>query len=333
MDECGRPGPAPRGHSGKFEYPTRDAEPAGGATARQVALHRGVPVPPLPRSRAALRGRADACPDVRRAGHPGARADRRHRAAARHLRAVRRVPRHDRRDLRVQHRRARLPAGGDRRRVPRRRVPQRSRRVGRRSARPREAAPQPPVDRRARRGRARAGRHARRGRALGPARPGRPRELHLRERGVGRGVRAGGVGRSVLGPDRADRVVGHQPRSDRAGDARSDPHRHADPLGRGPAVGRQGAAQHPAHRRRRAEGCAQHRHADHGLDRPGHQAGGDVQPAARHRRRAGAAGPRPAGVGPQLRQQDQLASSSRTGAAPTSGPATSARAATTPSSR
>ena len=35
----------------------------------------------------------------------------------------------------------------------------------------------------------------------------------------------------------------------------------------------------------------QHRHADRRLDRPGHQAGRDVQPAARHGRRAAAAGP------------------------------------------
>ena len=49
------------------------------------------------------------------------------------------------------------------------------------------------------------------------------------------------------------------------------------------AVGRQGAPQHPAHRLRRAGRRPQHRHADHGVDRPGHEAGGDVQPAARHR--------------------------------------------------
>ena len=58
-----------------------------------------------------------------------------------------------------------------------------------------------------------------------------------------------------------------------------------------PAVGRQGAPQHPADRRRPApeRGHLQHRHADRRLDRPGDEAGRDVQPAARHRRRAGPA--------------------------------------------
>ena len=60
------------------------------------------------------------------------------------------------------------------------------------------------------------------------------------------------------------------------------------PAGQHPAVGRQGAPEHPADRRRRAAeaGLLQHRHADRRLDRPGQQAGRDVQPAARHGRRA-----------------------------------------------
>ena len=61
-----------------------------------------------------------------------------------------------------------------------------------------------------------------------------------------------------------------------------------------PAVGRQGAPQRPARRLRRAAGRAalQHRHDDRGLDRPGDQQVAMFQPAARHGRRPGAAGPR-----------------------------------------
>ena len=62
-------------------------------------------------------------------------------------------------------------------------------------------------------------------------------------------------------------------------------------------MGRQGSAEHPAHRRRpAAEGRhVQHRHPDRRVDRPDDEAGRDVQPAARHRRRAD-----PAGTGPSV---------------------------------
>ena len=53
-------------------------------------------------------------------------------------------------------------------------------------------------------------------------------------------------------------------------------------------MGRPRASEHPADRLRRTARRPQHRHAHHRLDRPGHQAGRDVQPAARHGRRAGA---------------------------------------------
>ena len=77
----------------------------------------------------------------------------------------------------------------------------------------------------------------------------------------------------------------------------------------------------------------QHRHAHHGLDRPGDQAGRDVQPAARHDQRA-APGRRAAQLlGRHLRPEDQLALRREPEPRPTCGRARSASAATTRSRR
>ena len=131
-----------------------------------------------------------------------------------------------------------------------------------------------------------------------------PRQLHLRRaRRVDDRVRARRPRRSP-GPDRADRV-------DESPEPTEPP--TPEPTLVGTAVPSVEVPPWDGQERLNIlligadeqRGGAQHRHAHHRLDRPGHQAGRDVQPAARHGRRAGAARPRPARLGPQLRQQDQ----------------------------
>ena len=147
------------------------------------------------------------------------------------------------------------------------------------------------------------GRRPRRRRPLRHARPRRARAAAASSSATdveprvrrGRHRVAGSVGHRRA-DRRADRQRTDSP-SRRIGSARA---RRLDP-----AVGRQGAPEHPAHRRRQAGRRPPHRHADHGVDRPGHQAGRDVQPAARHGRRAGPAGPAAVAVGPRLPPEDQ----------------------------
>ncbi len=56
--------------NGGSEYPTRDATTAGGATARALAVRRGLPLPDLPRTRPALRRRDHARARVRGPADP-----------------------------------------------------------------------------------------------------------------------------------------------------------------------------------------------------------------------------------------------------------------------
>ncbi len=121
----------------------------------------------------------------------------------------------------------------------------------------REAAPQPPLDRRAGRGRARAGRR---------------RTSWSRATTCWRRTPSGAASSSSEGSDEeCEPAASADPSADPSGpsgsiDVSADPTEPVTPepsligtpvpVGRGPAVGRQGAAQHPAHRRRRAEGRA-----------------------------------------------------------------------------
>ena len=183
-----------RAGRGESEYPTRDAETAGGATARPVALRGGVPVPALPRASAS-------CTPARRRA-PSAFAARADPAASPCGAGV--VLRMDRLELVgllfspflltsifvAQPRRAGLPPGRDHRCLPRRRVPERPRGVRRRPARQGPAAAQPAVRRRPARRRAGHGRQPRRRRPLRHARAGRAdQRLHLRRRRQRPGVR------------------------------------------------------------------------------------------------------------------------------------------------
>ena len=100
-------------------------------------------------------------------------------------------------------------------------------------------------------------------------------------------------------------------------------------------MGRDRAAEHPADRLRPAAARrdVQHRHADRRLDRPGDEAGRDVQPAARLVGVPLPPGPLRGRIRARVPRQDQLASSRRSATAPTSFPARRARAASTASRR
>ena len=150
----------------------------------------------------------------------------------------------------------------------------------------------------------------RRRRPLRHARARRPRQrLHLRRRRFDAcdldydAERHRRPGASATAERRGDSVdADRHARSPRRTPGRQRPAGRHDP-----AVGRQGAAQHPAHRQRPAAGRrhAQHRHAHRRVDRPGDQAGRDVQPAARHGRRADPARTGPAARSGRLHAQDQ----------------------------
>ena len=120
----------PAGGSGESEYPTRDAETAGGATARPVAVRRGVPFPDLPRPWPALCRRAGAGAGVRRRAGAARRPRRRRPAADGPARARRAAVQPVPVDLhlRPQPGRAAVPARGDHRCLPRRGVHERPRR-------------------------------------------------------------------------------------------------------------------------------------------------------------------------------------------------------------
>ena len=211
--------------------------------------------------------------------------------------------------------------------------------LGRRPGRPRPVRPQPAVDRRPARDHPGHGRQPRRRGALRHARRATSSTAAAsssattprRATSTPRRAPATRVGRDRDPERRRQRRL----RRDRLARPGEHARRHRRPERVDPAVGRQGAAQHPAHRRRPAarRRRLQHRHADRRVDRSADQAGRDVQPAARHGRRAD-----PAGAGPErLRARRTRARSTATGR-PSASARTSTRAratcpATTASSR